>query len=56
MLNRVVKNTYYLPEVEDIKHMAFDCIIAKNIRNNIWVEFTQTLWARHQSQGQLVDL
>jgi hypothetical protein len=38
-------------EVEDIKHMAFDCIIAKNIRDMVFTEWwsrtTESWWLNH---------
>jgi hypothetical protein len=38
-------------EVEDIKHMAFDCIVAKNIRDMVFTEWwsrtTESWWLNH---------
>jgi hypothetical protein len=38
-------------EVEDIKHMAFDCIVAKNIRDMVfteWLSYTiESWWLNH---------
>jgi hypothetical protein len=38
-------------EVEDIKHMAFDCIVAKNICNVVFTEWwshtTESWWLNH---------
>jgi hypothetical protein len=38
-------------EVEDIKHMAFDCIVAKNIHDMVFTEWwsrtTESWWLNH---------
>jgi hypothetical protein len=41
----------YCMEVEDIKHMAFDCIVAKNIHDMVFTEWwsrtTESWWFNH---------